>query len=204
MMKGFIWTYLFVSSNLASSSFVSPRHIQIRQSASNLQTKLISQISHRSKDVSIKLSFDTVGIEQIILIGSIGSSVAYAYLNRENKIEKTETITENLGKEEPIEEAEEKELIVQSVEEDETLSSIRSPDVSVAKRAVASTKKLVTERIKRMESFNVVTCGEPEKENESPQKEVENIIVLKAEKSNRKRRLVARLVRKILLPWTKF
>lgn len=130
--------------------------------------------------------------------------MAYAYLNRENKIEKTETITENLVKEEPIEEAEEKELIVQSVEEDEPLSSIRSPDVSVAKRAVASTKKLVTERIKRMESFNVVTSGEPEEENESPQKEVENIIVLKAEKSNRKRRLVARLVRKILLPWTKF
>jgi len=197
-----------------SVGFMPPKvHIEKRVHQLILPQSVISPTTvPRTKNVSTRLAFDSLGIEQVVLIGAIGASVASAYLKSEE--EKTEEVKDGSKEESEQEpgqqqrpppqqedEEEEGQPDENAVEEQPTYS-IKSPDVNTAKRAVASTKSVVKERLQRLRNSSEDTVEVKLEDSNVIEEEVKE--EMKEKENKRKSSLVLRVARKVLLPWTKF
>lgn len=172
-------------------------NVQKRAPRLNLPQNVISHVAPRTKDVSTQLTVHSIGLEQVVLIGAIGASIASAYMNIEEG--KTEDVKDDpKEEEEPEPEQEQQE---EGQVEEEPVYSIKSPDVNTAKKAVASTKSIVKERLLRLRNSSEDVV-EVKVEESNANEGVEEVITKKETK--RKPSLAFRVVRKVLLPWTKF
>lgn len=192
-----------------SVAFMTPMvDIQKRSPRLNQPQSAISHVApstSRTKDFSTRLTaVDSIGIEQVVLIGAIGASIASAYMNPAEEMTddvKDDPEEEKESDQEPVQEQQQGEEEEMTVEE-EPAYSIKAPDVNAAKKAVASTKSIVKERLQRLRnSSDDVVEVKVKKSNV-----IEEIKVEKTTKQEDKRTpsLVSRVVRKVFLPWTKF
>lgn len=208
-----VFLIVLVISMIGLSVGFMPPKVHIEKTVHRLilpQSVFSPTTAPRTKDVSTRLTFDSLGLEQVVLIGAIGASVASAYMKAEE--EKTEGVkvdSKGESEQEPgpppqqqQKDDEEEGQVGEEAVEEQPKYSIKSPDVNTAKRAVASTKSVVKERLQRLRNSSKDTVEVKVEDSNVIEEEVKK--EMNEKKNKRKPSLILRVARKVLLPWTKF